>query len=83
MELKHTNPNCETVLTIKFNPNEIFVLKKCKNRAQKRILYVIFSKLYFDSLQNKMLNNFHITNPNGMDQSFLCKKNTIYKKTNL
>jgi len=42
MELKHTNTNGEIVLKIKVHPMELFVLKKCKNWAQKQILYIIF-----------------------------------------
>jgi len=35
MEIKHTNPNGEIDLTIKFNPLKKFLLKKYENYAQK------------------------------------------------
>jgi len=34
-----------------------------------------FFKKYFDGLQNKILYNFNITNPNGMNQIIICRKN--------
>jgi len=80
MELKCNNSNGEIVLTIKVISIELFVVKKYQNLAQNQISYVFFSKKCYDYLQNKMVHNFHITNPNGMNQSFPYRQNTIYEK---
>jgi len=36
-----------------------------------------------DCLKNKIVHNFHITNPNEMNKSFPVDKNKFYEKKNL
>jgi len=45
-------------------------LKNCENYIQKWILQVIFQRSCLDCLKNKIDNNFLITCPNRMNQSF-------------
>jgi len=79
MESKHTNSNSEIALPIKIKLVEIFVLKNVKIKF-KNESYTLFFLRCSNCPQNKMLHNFHITNPNGMNQSFFVNKNTINEK---
>jgi len=47
MELKHTNSNGNIASTIKFNLEEIFVMKRCENWALIHILYITISERCF------------------------------------
>jgi len=82
MQLKCINLNGEIVLGRKLNHVELLFLKNCKNYIQKWILQVIFSKRCSNCPKNKIVHNFFITNPNGMNQSFTCRKNIFYEKQN-
>jgi len=58
-----------------------FLLKNCKNCIQKWILQVIFSRRCSTCPRNKIVYNFLITNPNGMNQSFTCRqKYNLWRK---
>jgi len=82
MELKHTNSNGEIVLDSKLNPMELLFLKNCEKLISKTksIQYITFSRRCYDCIENKMIYNFHITNPNDMNQNFYVNKNMILKK---
>jgi len=56
------------LLANKLKPYGIFYLKNVKIELKKWIQYNIFSSEWYDWPKNKMLHNFHITNPNGMNQ---------------
>jgi len=95
MELEHTNPNGEIILGGKLYQMELLLFYICKNYIQKWILQVIFSERYSKCPKNKIVHNFLITNPNGMNQSFLDRQkynilekyfkklNSIFCKKNL
>jgi len=68
MELERTNPNGEIVLGGKLNHMEFFFLIvkiAYRNESYKKKI-LRCSKC----LKNKIVHNFLITNPNGMNQSF-------------
>jgi len=75
MELKHTNPNGESILATTLNLMELFTLKNYEDWLKKKFYtYMLFSQedAIYKCLENKMLHNFHITNPktnpNGMNK---------------
>jgi hypothetical protein len=83
MELKYVNPNDEIVVASNLDPMEFVVFKNCENWVHKQIQFIIFSRKCPDCLKNKTLHNYHITNPNGMNQSFPCKqKYILWEKKN-
>jgi len=74
MELKYTNPNGGIVLAKKLNHMELSFLKNCKNCIQKWTLRVIFLGRCSKCPKNKIVHNFLVTNPNGMNKSFPDRK---------
>jgi len=68
MELKCTNPNGVVVLAKILNHVELLFLKKCKNCIPYKLF---FSKRCYKCPKNKIVRNFLITNPSGMNQNFL------------
>jgi len=80
MKLECTNSNGEILLGRKLNHVELCFLKNCKNCIQKWILQVIFSKRCSYCPKNKVVYNFLIISPNGMNQRFPCRpKKIIYE----
>jgi len=66
MELNTLFSKSEIVLASIQNIGKLVFNKNCENWVKKQIQSVIFSKSFYNCLQNKKLHNFHITNPNGM-----------------
>ncbi len=72
MGLKHNNPNGEIVLASKLNlVKHFFKLLKVHSKMNS-ISY--FSRRCLDCPKNKIVHNFHIANPNGMNQSFTSRQ---------
>lgn len=69
MGLKFNNPNGEVVLASMPNLFKQFFLKNCQKCIQKWNLLLFFSRKCYNCPKNKIVHNFHITNPNGMNQS--------------
>jgi len=71
MKLKHTILNGEIILASLLNLVELFFLKiaKIESKYKSNTLWESF----YDCLQNMKLHNFHITNSNGMNQTFPCR----------
>jgi len=56
-----------------------FFWKNCENYIQKWILQVIIQRSCLDCSKNKIDNNFFITSPNRMNQSFTSTQNVLFK----
>jgi len=80
MGLKYYNSSGEIVLASKINlVKHFFLIVKIAFRNESNKLF--FQEEAQVAPQNKIVHNFHITNPNRMNQSLLyINKITIYKK---
>jgi hypothetical protein len=84
MKLKCTHPNGEVVLEKKLNHMDLILLKKYINCIKKWILQVILSRRCSNCQKNKIVHNFHITNPTGMNQRYpRRKKYNLFRKKSL
>jgi len=72
--MKCPNFNCEIVLSSTLKHVEILFLKNCKNCIHKWILQVIFSRRCSNCPKIKIVHNFLITYPIGMNQSFIYRQ---------
>jgi len=74
IELKCTNSNGEIVLAKKLNHMEPFFLKNYKTCIQKKSYKLFFSrrcsKCSKNEIVTRIVHNFLIKNPNGMNQTF-------------
>jgi len=69
MKLKCTNPYGEIVLAKKLNHVELFFLI-VKNAFINEFYKIFFQEDALKYPKTKIVHNFFITNPNGMNQSF-------------
>jgi len=70
MGLKHNNLNGEIVLAIKLTVVEQFFWKIVKIAFRNECYKLFFQEDAQIAWKNKIVQNFHITYPNGMNQSF-------------
>jgi len=83
MELKSTNLNGEIVSSKKLNHMELLFWKIVKLAFRNESYKLFFTKRCSKCPKYKIVHNFLIANPNGMNESFPdTKKYIIYRKTN-
>jgi len=70
MELKCNNPNGEIVLTEKLNYMELFFWKIVRIAFGNESYKLFFPERCSKCPKHKIVHNFFITNPNGMNKSF-------------
>jgi len=82
MESNHITFNNEILLSSNLNYTNLFLEKlwKIMKIEFKNKSYNIFLKRFFDHLQNKTQQNFHMTNPNRMIKSLCININILYEK---
>ncbi len=74
MGLKYKNLNGKIVLSRKYNIYFVLIWKIVKIAFRNESDKLFFQRDALIALKNKIIYNFHIINPNGMNQSFTCRE---------